>query len=43
LYLRHILVWIFPPFWPSNLVFWGIPKDTKKPTNLQCFVYELVG
>ena len=43
LYLHHILVWIFPPFWPSNLIFGGIPKDTKKPTNSQYFVYELVG
>jgi len=35
-YLCHILlVWIFPPFWPSNLIFGGIPKDTKKPTNSQ--------
>ena len=38
-----LLVWIFPPFWPSNLIFGGIPKDTKKPTNSQYFVYELVG
>ena len=36
LYLCHILlVWVFPPFWPSNLVFGRIPKDTKKPTNSQ--------
>ena len=32
------VVWIFPPFWPSNLIFGGIPKDTKKPTNSQYFV-----
>ena len=42
-YFCHILVGVFPPFWPSNLVFGGIPKDTKKPTNSQYFVYELVG
>ena len=33
----------FPPFWPSNLICGGIPKDTKKPANSQYFVYELVG
>ena len=43
LYLSHIFIGGFPPFWPSNLIFGGIPKDTKKPTNLQHFVYELVG
>ena len=43
LYLSHIFVGEIPPFWPSNLIFGGIPKDTKKPTNLQYFVYELVG
>ena len=42
LYLSHIFVWGFLPFWPSNLIFWGIPKDTKT-TNSQHFVYELVG
>ncbi len=42
-YLSHILVGVFPPFWLPNLIFGGIPKDTKKPTNSQCFVYELVG
>ena len=43
LYLSHIFIGGFPPFWPSNLIFGGIPKDTKKPTNSQHFVYELVG
>lgn len=43
LYLSHILVWIFPPFWSANLIFRRIPKDTKMPTNLQYFKYELVG
>ncbi|RGR89154.1 hypothetical protein DWY20_14275 [Phocaeicola coprocola] len=43
LYLSHILVWIFPPFGLPNLIFGGIPKDTKKPTNLQNIMYELVG
>ena len=43
LYLSHILVGKFPPFWLSNLIFGGIPKDTKKPANSQYFVYELVG
>ena len=43
LYLSHILVGEFPPFWPSNLICGGIPKDTKKPANSQYFVYELVG
>ncbi len=42
-YLRHILVWIFSPFWLLNLIFGGIPKGTKKLTNSQCFKYELVG
>ncbi len=32
-----------PPFWPSNLICGGMPKDTKKPTNSQRFVFELVG
>ena len=32
-----------PLFWLSNLIFGGIPKDTKKPTNSKYFVYELVG
>ena len=41
--LRHILVGVFPPFWLPNLICGGIPKDTKKPTNSQYFVYELVG
>ena len=27
----------------GTLIFGGIPKDTKKPTNSQYFVYELVG
>lgn len=35
LYLRHILVGIFPPFWQSNRIFGGISKDTKKPINSQ--------
>ena len=43
LYLSHILVGEFPPFWLPNLIFGGIPKDTKKPTNSKGFVYELVG
>ena len=43
LYLSHILVGEFPPFWLPNLICGGIPKDTKKPTNSQHFVYELVG
>ena len=43
LYLSHILVWEFPPFWLPNLKFGEMPKDTKKPTNSQCFMYELVG
>ena len=29
LYLSHILVWIFPPFGLPDLIFGGIPKDTK--------------
>ena len=34
--------------WESNIrrtpiILGGIPKDTKKPTNSQYFVYELVG
>ena len=33
----------FPPFWLPNLICGGIPKDTKKPTNSQHFMYELVG
>ncbi|WP_418826498.1 transposase, partial [Phocaeicola sp.] len=33
----------FPPFWLPNLIFGGIPKDTKKPANSQHFVYESVG
>ncbi len=43
LYLSHILVGEFPPFWLPNLIFGGIPKDTKKLTNSQYFMYELVG
>ena len=43
LYLSHIFVGEFPPFWIPNLICGGIPKDTKKPTNSQHFVYELVG
>mgnify|MGYP004657019473 CR=1 FL=1 len=43
LYLSHILVKVFPPFGLQNLICGGIPKDTKKPTNSQYFVYELVG
>ena len=43
LYLSHIFVGIFPPFWLPNLIFGGISKDTKKPTNSQYIVYELVG
>ena len=43
LYLSHIFIGGFPPFWPSNLIFGGILKDTKKPTNPRHFVYELVG
>ena len=42
-YLSHIFVGGFPPFWLSNLIFGGIPKDTKKPANSLYFVYELVG
>jgi hypothetical protein len=34
---------VFPPFWLPNLIFGGISKDTKKPTNSQYIVYELVG
>ena len=33
----------FLPFWLPNLIYRGIPKDTKKPTNSQSFKYELVG
>ncbi len=43
LYLRHILVGEFSPFGLPNLICGGIPKNTKKPTNSQYFVYELVG
>ena len=43
LYLNHFFVGEFPPFWPSNLISGEIPKDTKKTTNSQHFVYELVG
>lgn len=43
LYLSHILVGKFPPFWLPNPVCGKIPTDTKKPTNSQYFVYELVG
>ena len=43
LYLSHILVGEIPPFWLPNLICGGIPKDTKKATNSQHFVYELVG
>ena len=43
LYLSHIFVGEFPPFWIPNLICGGIPKDTKKPANSQYFVYELVG
>ncbi|MEE0387725.1 MAG: hypothetical protein UD960_15475, partial [Phocaeicola vulgatus] len=32
-----------PPSWPSNRIFGGIFKDTKKPTNSQYCKYELVG
>ena len=43
LYISHIFVRGFLPFWLSNLIFGGIPKDTKKPSDSQRFVYELVG
>ena len=43
LYFCHIFVGKFPPFWLPNLICGGIPKDTKKPTNSQHFMYELVG
>ena len=43
LYLSHIFFGVFPPFWLPNLIFGGISKDTKKPTNSQYIVYELVG
>jgi len=42
-YLSHILVRIFLPFGLPNLIFGGISKDTKKPTDPQCFKYESVG
>ena len=38
-YLSHILVGEFPLFGPSNLVFGGIPRRYKKPTNPQHIVY----
>ena len=41
--LSQIFVGGLPPFLPSNLIFGGIPKDTKKPANSQYFVYESVG
>ena len=34
---------ISPRFGRQTLFSGGIPKDTKKPTNSQYFVYELVG
>ena len=44
-YLCHILVNALPPFWPSNLIFGEMPKDTKKPTNCKhlnkCTFYTL--
>lgn len=40
-YLCHILFGIFPPFWLSNLIFGGIPKDTKSQLirNILCMNY----